>query len=125
MEDQLVVLEGTKYFSLIDLKDGFHHIRVAEESMKYTAFVTPLGQFECTRMPFGLKKSPSTFQRFVNQVLKEPIERGDVVAYMDDFLILAVTLEHHIQILSEVFRAMVNNHLEIRIDKCKFMLTFW
>lgn len=109
---------------MIDLKEcEFYHIRVAEESTKYMSFVTELGQFEYTRMPFGLKTAPSKFQRFVNQVLKEQFEKADVVDYMDDFLIATVTIEHQTQVLSEVFSAMVNNKLQIRIDKCKFLCT--
>ncbi|XP_015433583.1 PREDICTED: uncharacterized protein LOC107189537 [Dufourea novaeangliae] len=86
IEDRLDLLEGKKYFSLLDLKDGFHHIRVAEESIKYTAFVTPFGQFE--------KPAPARFTRYVNKVLENFIRRGEVVAYMDDFLISTETLEH-------------------------------
>lgn len=51
IEDQLNVLKNKKYYSILDLKDGFYHIRMAEESIPYTAFVTPFGQFEFVKMP--------------------------------------------------------------------------
>jgi len=75
IEDQINVLKHKSHFSVLDLKDGFYNIRVAQEedSIKYTAFITPLDQFEYTKMPFGLKSAPGRFQKFVNQVLGELI----------------------------------------------------
>jgi len=58
IEDQLDELRGKKYFSALNLKDGFYHVAMAPESIKYTSFITPIGQFEFTRMPFGLKIGP-------------------------------------------------------------------
>jgi len=66
------------------LKDGFHHVRMAEDSIKYTAFVTPFGQYEYLKMPFGLKNAPARFQRFVNEVLSDEIKSGNVIVYMGD-----------------------------------------
>lgn len=54
IEDQLEALNNKKYFSTLDLKDGFHHISVAEDSIKDTSFITSIGQFEWIKMPFGL-----------------------------------------------------------------------
>lgn len=89
--------------TLYYLRDGFHHIKVAEDSIKYTAFVTPFGQYEYLKMPFGLKNTPARFQRYVNEVLCDLIKVGDVVAYMDDFLIATDTLEKHFEVLNQVF----------------------
>ena len=117
IEDQLDMLNGKKYFTLLDLKDGFHHVSVAKDSVKYTAFITPIGQYEYLKMPFGLKTAPSRFQRFVNQALSEVIRTGDVVVYLDDFLVASDTIEHHFKVLETVFRLLVENKLELRIDK--------
>ena len=114
IEDQLDVLNNKKYFTLLDLRDGFHHIHIAENSIKYMSFVTPLGQFEYLKMPFGLKTAPTRFQRFVNEVLKPVMITGDVVAYIDDFLIATKTIEYHLQIFSKVLRLLVGNKLELR-----------
>lgn len=62
IEDQLNVLKNKKYFSVLDLKDRFYHIRMAKDSIKFTAFVTPLGQFEFLKMLFGLKSASTRFQ---------------------------------------------------------------
>lgn len=77
IEDQLEALNNKKYFSTLDLKDGFHHISVAEDSIKDTSFITSIGQFEWIKMPFGLKTAPSTFQIFINNVFSDLIKTGD------------------------------------------------
>lgn len=81
-----MILANKGFFSKLDLKNGFFHISVAEESIKYTAFVTPLGHFEFLKMPFGLKVGPSRFQRFILDVFKKLTETGDLAIYLDDFL---------------------------------------
>lgn len=123
IEDQLNLLKDKRYFSMLDLRDGFYHIRMADESIKYTAFITPLGQFEYTKMPFGLKSAPGRFQQFINEVLSELIRVGDIIVYMDDILIATKSLEHHLIIAKKVFKLLVDNLLNLRLDKCKFMCT--
>jgi len=99
IEDQLNLLEGKKYFTTLDLKDGFFHIKMHEDSIKYTSFVTPLGQYEYVRMPFGLKGAPLKLQRYVAQVFKDQITAGEISVYLDDFLIATETIEHHLRVL--------------------------
>lgn len=123
IEDQLDRLRGKRFFSTLDLKDGFYHIAMAEESIKYTSFVTSLGQFEFLRMPFGLKIGPQRFQRFINAVMDELIKSGDVVVYLDDILIATKTLEDHFKVLTQVFLRLVRNKLELRLEKYSFLYT--
>lgn len=78
IEDQLSLLAGKKYFTTLDLKDGFFHIRMHKDSIKYTSFVTPIGQYEYTRMPFGLKSASLMFQRYVARIFKEQIDAGEI-----------------------------------------------
>lgn len=123
IEDQLDVLAGKKYFTTLDLKDGFFHIQMHEDSVKYTSFVTPLSQFEYLRMPFGLKGAPLKFQRYVTKIFKEQISAGEISVYLDDFLIATETIEHHLFILEKVFKLLVVNLLELRLNKCRFLQT--
>jgi len=81
IEDQLDMLRDKKFFSILDLKDGFYHVAMAPDSIKYTSFITPLGQFEFTRMPFELKIEPQKFQRFINKVMSEAGKSGNVVVW--------------------------------------------
>ncbi|XP_015437583.1 PREDICTED: uncharacterized protein LOC107192764 [Dufourea novaeangliae] len=71
IDDCLDQLRGRKYFSKLDLKNGFHHVKVSESCIKYTSFVTPLGQFEYLRMPFGLTNAPRVFQRYINSIFSD------------------------------------------------------
>lgn len=123
IEEQLEIVGDKCYFSILDLKDGFYHINVVEESRKFTAFVTPFGVFEFTKMPFGLKPAPQKFQKHVHNSFKELIESGDVCVYIDDIIVATVTLEDHIRVLSKVFEILNENHLVLRLDKCKFVHT--
>ena len=73
IEDHIDTLRGKKYFSLLDLKDGFHHIKIAENSIRYTSFNTHHEQYEYLWMPFGMKKGPSVFQKFINTAFSDLI----------------------------------------------------
>lgn len=123
IEDLIDSLTGKKYFTALDLKNGFYHIKMAEDSVKYTAFTTPFGLYEYLHMPFGLKVAPSRFQRYLNQVLINLIRDQKVVVYMDDILVSSVTIEQHLATLKEIFEIFVANRLQLRIDKCKFLQT--
>ncbi|XP_036141752.1 uncharacterized protein LOC105830451 [Monomorium pharaonis] len=120
IEEQIEALEGKKYFTFLDLKEGFHHVNVHEDSIKYTAFITAFGQFEYVKMPFGLKNASARFQRYVNKIFEPLIRAGLVLVYIDDFLIATETVEEHIEILERVFKILVENKLELRQNKCKF-----
>ena len=123
IEDQIDKLRDKIFFTLLDLKDGFHHIDVSESSIPLTAFITVFGQFEWLKAPFGLKTMPAKFQRFINTIFSELIKAGEVIIYLDDILVASKTLEHHFEILKRVFNLMVENKLELRLDKCKFLQT--
>lgn len=120
IDDCLERMEGMKYFTTLDLKNGFHQIRVAEDSVQYTAFVTPTGQYEYNYMPFGLKTGPGTFQRFMNWALAEFIREGSVVTYMDDMTLVSKNIPEHLHLLKRVLRRLAEFRLEINTSKCKF-----
>lgn len=121
IDDHLDLLKHKKYFTSLDLKNGFHHIKMAEDSIKYTSFVTPLGQFEYLRCPFGLTNAPRVFQRFVNSIFHSLIREHKILLYLDDLLIATDTLCEHFQILSCVFDLAAKYGLVFRLDKCEFL----
>lgn len=119
----LDTLRNRKYFTTLDLKDGFHHIPVDESSVKYTSFVTPLGQFEFVKMPFGLTNAPRLFQRYLNYVFCDLIRQNKILLYLDDILIATETLIEHYDILREVLTLCRSHNLELSLDKCSFLFT--
>lgn len=121
IDDHLDSLRSKSYFSCLDLKSGFHHVQVAPSSVKYTSFITPLGQFEYTRMPFGLCNAPSVFQRYINEIFRDLVREKKVLIYLDDILIATDGVSEHLEILEKVFTCTVENLLELRIDKCSFL----
>lgn len=113
-------LGKAQYFSSLDLAKGYHQIFVAENDIEKTAFVTPSGLYEYVRMPFGLKNAPATFQRLMNEILREYINKICVV-YLDDILVFSTTLEEHLISLEKIFRKLTEHNLKIQADKCSFM----
>ena len=81
IEDCIDALTRAKVFSVIDLKNGFFHVNIAEDSGKFTSFVTPDGQFEFLKTPFGLCNSPTSFLRFVDEVFGDLVRRKIVLTY--------------------------------------------
>lgn len=118
IEDCIEYMDGKKYFSILDLKSGFHHVKVAEE--KNTAFVTPNGKYEYRRMPFGLKNAPAVFQRFINQTFKDLLDEGLI---MDDLLLDTENLSEHKQLPSKILRTLTCRGLSLNMKKCKFVCT--
>lgn len=120
IESILDKLGRAQYFTSLDLAKGFHQILVKNEDRKKTAFSTPFGHYEYVRMPFGLKNAPATFQRLMNSVLRDYINKICVV-YLDDILIFSTSLEEHMDSIKKVFNKLKDSGLKIQIDKCNFL----
>lgn len=97
MEEVLDDLQGANVFTAIDLKSGFFHVPVEEDSQKYLSFVTHTGQYLFTKAPFGFCNSPPVFQRFIYHMFRDLILIRILIVYMDDICILAIDLEQAIE----------------------------
>ncbi|GJP41072.1 hypothetical protein CLOM_g710 [Closterium sp. NIES-68] len=119
-DDLLDQLRGAKFFSKIDLRGGYHQIRVAAEDCHKTAFRTRYGSYEYLVMPFGLTNAPSTFQMTMNGVFRELLDKC-VIIYPDDILIYSRSREQHLKDLDAVFTLLHKNRLITKGSKCDFL----
>lgn len=121
MDDVIDVLQGGIVFTNLDLVDGFFHVDVDEDCVKYLSFIVPDGQYECLKAPFGFANSPAVFQRFINTIFKGLMHQRIVAIYLDDLSIPGKTDEENIEKLKRVLSLAEENGLRINWKKCNFL----
>jgi hypothetical protein len=119
IDELLDELAGSEWFTSLDLRAGYHQIRMSEQDEHKTAFQTHHGHFEYKVMPHGLTGAPATFQGVMNEVLA-PGLRKFVLVFIDDILIYSKTLEDHVQHIKQVFQMLLDNQLKVKKSKCAF-----
>src|SRR5690606_1713953 len=112
-------LKGAKYFTKLDLCGAYNLIRIAKGDEWKTAFRTRYGLFEYLVMPFGLTNAPATFQTYMNDTLREYLDRFCVV-YLDDILIYSKTLSEHKDHVKAVLEKLKQAGLYLKAKKCEF-----
>jgi hypothetical protein len=119
VDELLDELSGSQWFTKLDLRAGYHQIRLVPTDEHKTAFKTHLGLYEFKVMPFGLTNAPATFQSAMNNIFSNMI-RKCVLVFMDDILIYSPTLEDHLSHLQQVFQLLQANQLSVKLSKCSF-----
>jgi len=107
-----------KVFTKMDLRWGFNNVRIKEGDEWKGAFTTHIGSFEPTVMFFRMTNSPATFQAMMNEILRDLINEGKVVAFVDDVLVRTETEEGYDEIVEEILRRLEENDLYVKPEKC-------
>jgi hypothetical protein len=121
-KESLNNLKGMKYFSKIDIISAFNNLRIKEGLEYLTAFRTRFGLYESLVMPFGLTGAPATFQRFMNDTLRDYLDIFYTV-YLDDILIYSKTRKEHIEHVRLVLEKLRGASLFAKIQKCEFLVS--
>ena len=103
IDDLLDKIQGAKYFSSMDLLQGFYQLPLRESDRPKTAFKTTFGHYQFRVVSMGLSNAPSVFQRIMNQIFHKQLNRS-VLIYLDDILIFSNTPEEHLQHIQQVYK---------------------
>ena len=117
IEECLDTLADNYYFSTLDMASGYWQLLIDPEDRHKTAFLTRYGLFEHVRLAMGLCNSPATYQRAMTLVLKDLLWK-DVLAYLDDIIVLGQDFASHLSNLREVFKRFRKYHLKFKPKKC-------
>ncbi|XP_061350285.1 uncharacterized protein LOC133295461, partial [Gastrolobium bilobum] len=121
IEDLFDQLKGAGMFSKIDLRTGYHQVRIKEDDIPKTAYRTRYGHYEFTVMPFGLTNAPAAFMDQMNRTFKQYLDQF-VVVFIDDILVYSMTREEHEQHLRIVLDILRENKWYAKLSKCEFWL---
>ncbi|XP_035830815.1 uncharacterized protein LOC118480199, partial [Helianthus annuus] len=121
IDDLFDQLQGSCYYSKIDLRSGYHQLRVRDEDVSKTAFRTRYGHYEFLVMPFGLTNAPAVFMDLMNRVCKPYLDKF-VIVFIDDILIYSKSQEEHEQHLRIILELLRKEQLYAKFSKCDFWL---
>ena len=112
-------LQGAQYFSKIDLRSGYHQLRIREADVSKTAFCTRYGHYEFLVMSFGLTNAPAAFMDLMNRVFMPYMDQF-VVVIIDDILVYSKSMEEHVYHLRTVLQTLREHQLYAKFSKCDF-----
>ena len=121
IDDLLDQLREAIVFSKIDLRPGYHYIRVKEEDILKTTFRTKYGHYEFLVMPFGLNNAPAIFMEYMNRIFRSFLDKF-VMVFIDDILIYSKTKKEHEEHLRIVLQILKEKQLYAKLEKCDFWL---
>ena len=120
IDDALSRMEGSRYFTILDMQAGYWQVEVDEQDRVKTAFITADGLFEFKVMPFGLTNAPATFQRMMDVVLAG-LKWNTCLVYLDDIVVFAPTVTQHLERLESVLQRIGRAGLKLKLSKCSFL----
>ena len=120
IDDTLDALNGSKYFSSLDLKSAFHQVRLDEESKHLTTFATHIGCYSFIKMPYGLSNASATFQKLMDKVLRH-LHWHICMVYLDDIIAFSRDFQSHLDNQEQIFQRLPDANLKMHPEKCRFM----
>ncbi|GKA54095.1 putative reverse transcriptase domain-containing protein [Tanacetum coccineum] len=121
IDDLFDQLQGSSVYSKIDLRSGYHQLRVREEDIPKTAFRTRYGHYEFQVMPFGLTNAPAVFMDLMNRVCKPYLDKF-VIVFIDDILIYSKNKKEHEEHLKAILELLKKEELYAKFSKCEFWI---
>ncbi|GJR13938.1 putative reverse transcriptase domain-containing protein [Tanacetum coccineum] len=121
IDDLFDQLQGSSVYSKIDLRSGYHQLRVREEDIPKTAFRTRYGHYEFQVMPFGLTNAPAVFMDLMNRVCKPYLDKF-VIVFIDDILIYSKNKKEHEEHLKLILELLKKEELYAKFSKCEFWI---
>ncbi|GJZ76573.1 putative reverse transcriptase domain-containing protein [Tanacetum coccineum] len=121
IDDLFDQLQGSSIYSKIDLRSGYHQLRVREEDIPKTAFRTRYGHYEFRVMPFGLTNAPAVFMDLMNRVCKPYLDKF-VIVFIDDILIYSRNEKEHEEHLKTILELLKKEELYAKFSKCEFWI---
>ncbi|GJY26746.1 putative reverse transcriptase domain-containing protein [Tanacetum coccineum] len=121
IDDLFNQLQGSSVYSKIDLRSGYHQLRVREEDIPKTAFRTRYGHYEFQVMPFGLTNAPAVFMDLMNRVCKPYLDKF-VIVFIDDILIYSKNKQEHEEHLKLILELLKKEELYAKFSKCEFWI---
>nr|GEW01776.1 retrotransposable element Tf2 [Tanacetum cinerariifolium] len=122
IDDLFDQLQGSSVYSKIDMRSGYHQLRVREEEIPKTAFRTRYGHYEFQVMPFGLTNAPTVFIDLMNRVCKPYLDKF-VIVFIDDILIYSKTKKEHKGHLRQILNLLKKEELYAKFSKCEFWIS--
>ena len=117
VKDIFAKLGKTKFFTMLDLRSGYHHIAPDDDAIKISAFVTPLGKYKYLKVPFGLAQAPAHFQNLMNKFLNG---LHFTLAYLGGVIIFSKSVEQHLKHIQIVLTRLKQTKLRLKKSKCLF-----
>nr|GEU58301.1 putative reverse transcriptase domain-containing protein [Tanacetum cinerariifolium] len=121
IDDLFDQLQGSSVYSKINLRSGYHQLRVREEDIPKTVFRTRYGHYEFYVMPFGLTNAPAVFMDLMNRVCKPYLDKF-VIVFIDDILIYSKNKEEHEEHLKLILELLKKEELYAKLSKCEFWI---
>ena len=119
IDDLFDQLQGASHFSKIDLRSGYHELKIRREDIPKTTFRTRYGHYEFLVLPFGLTNTPAAFMDLMNRVFKPYMDKF-VVVFIDDILIYSKSHVEHGEHLNIILQTLRTHQLYAKLSKCEF-----